>query len=382
MKKNVLIIIEGLYPPLTEVSGVKIIYKYLIEIARNYNLHILTTISRKTIKNWKKWAHKQRTNNMYFHFINTVKYDFHPLVRLSISKIPIYFKAQKIIKKYNISLIHEFSSVPALSIITQNYSRKFNIPVIYTISTVNNSVLGNLKYTFGIKELTLLTISGKTKYQKAQQIFPKYKNKIHFTPFGCENIKSNYKKSFLLKKYNLPNNKKILTYIGPLEKRKGIHILLEALRNISNKFCLLVVTYGKGGLDDKFAKNLQKTKNKLENIEYKIIVGKENIADVFKVTDLFILPSISLQGTLAQPLTLIEALYCKKNIIASDLKENREILKNYRGVKMFKNKNPNDLNRCINQVLSKKFEKFSGNTESLLIDNQVNKIIKLYKKIL
>jgi len=375
--KKILTKIEGLWPPAIETSGVKIIYEYLKKLAEHYEIHILTSITKSTVANYMEWAEQQREYNLHFHFIDTRKYDFHPFFRLFISNFFYVIHACKLIKTFNFSLIHEYSSVPILSLITAYYKLRFKIPAIFTICTINNSFYASLKYAWGIRYLDYFTLAGIELTKKTRLYWPKYNKKIKFTPFGVDTstLKKSFKKEELLKKFNLPKDKIIYTYIGPLEERKGFFTLINAFNKIKNeRIFLLIVTYGPHGVDHKFEIHYKQFQNIIKNKNYKVLMGKQNISEIFQVTDVFILPSTSLKGTLAQPLTLLEAMFFQLPSIVSDLEEHKNIVTdnvtdNVNGF-LFKSGNAEDLKNVIN--------KFSNDNLRLNIQINLPEFIKNY----
>ena len=123
-----------------------------------------------------------------------------------------------------------------------------------------------------------------------------------------KNIHENKK---LRKKLNIRNNSIVISYIGRINKEKGIKSLLNVFSNLLKKnknLTLLLV--GKDEMDIKKIINNKKIIKKI-----KIISHSKNIEKFFQISDIFCLPS-EREGF---GLSLIEASSCQVPIICSDI---------------------------------------------------------------
>ncbi len=133
--------------------------------------------------------------------------------------------------------------------------------------------------------------------------------------------------------FSRPNNNSFATddgsskllFVGRLVERKGVNILLKALKNISirlgDKVNLTIIG------DGPQRKNLEELCKNLgidPQVKFLGNVTKEELIDCYQACDIFILPSISGE---VQPFVLFEAMSLKKPFIATkvggipDLKE-------------------------------------------------------------
>ena len=133
-----------------------------------------------------------------------------------------------------------------------------------------------------------------------------------------ENIK------YLYKKFNIPQNKKIIMYVGNLKPHKNLERLLEAYSKIENKeeTCLVLV----GKAFEKF-NVLEDKERKLEIKEQVIhtgIVTQDELVDLYNLADLFVFPSLY-EGF---GLPVLEALACGTPVICSNTSSMPEIGKN------------------------------------------------------
>ncbi|KIM09150.1 MAG: hypothetical protein KU28_00460 [Sulfurovum sp. PC08-66] len=117
-------------------------------------------------------------------------------------------------------------------------------------------------------------------------------------------------------------NKKVIVSIGRLEKQKNHKLLLESiniLKERNKNFILLVI----GGGSEK--ENLEKFIDNNHLNEYVFLLGHQtNPYKYLKFADIFILPSL-IEGF---GIVLVEALYFKKRIIATNIEAAKEVLEN------------------------------------------------------
>ena len=107
------------------------------------------------------------------------------------------------------------------------------------------------------------------------------------------------------------NGKKIFFIPARLSEVKGIGPFIELVSKTKNKKNISVIIAGEGALLDEL-----RTKAKTLNVEAYFIGAKnqEEVAKLYKCTDIFALPSLSDPN----PLTCVEALWSKKPLLVSD----------------------------------------------------------------
>ena len=124
-----------------------------------------------------------------------------------------------------------------------------------------------------------------------------------------------------------------ILFIGRIVKRKGIHYILEALsllrrKGIKNKFILA----GTGPEEEKF---ISDCKNELgSDFEYAHVVSGTKKTDLFKRSDVFLLPSIFGEGL---PIALLEAMSFGLVPVVTEDGSMKSIIENYQnGIKVKK----------------------------------------------
>jgi len=129
----------------------------------------------------------------------------------------------------------------------------------------------------------------------------------------------------LMREYNL-KNKRIILFVGRLVKYKGIEYLLKAMKTVIPAFksiCLLIV--GDGPLKNKL-EYLSSKMNLKSNIVFTGNVSSRILRNIYRIADLFVLPSIS--NSEGFGIVLIEAMAHAKPVIASNVGGIPHIVKN------------------------------------------------------
>lgn len=140
----------------------------------------------------------------------------------------------------------------------------------------------------------------------------KEKGKIKIIPNGVDKVLYKEIKKNSFKKKNNIKEKKLVLFFGRLNPTKGPEILARAAINITKKRKDIAFIWV--GPDEGKAEEVKKLIKSYKNMQYiGSIRGKEKIAEMYQVADIYVLPSYR-EGL---PLTLFEAMASKLPIIAS-----------------------------------------------------------------
>jgi glycosyltransferase involved in cell wall biosynthesis len=123
----------------------------------------------------------------------------------------------------------------------------------------------------------------------------------------------------------------------------------------------------------------------VENVTFLGIVPHEQIAEIFKIADIYIIPSLY-EGT---PVSLLEAMFNGLPIIGSDTRGINNIIIPERNGMLFETKNTTDLNNKLKHILEN-IEYYRKLGEQAAVDyNQqwhhkkaINEHIKIIREIL
>jgi len=219
------------------------------------------------------------------------------------------------------------------------YKKKTNVPVITQCEggdiicdnglwdkIINKFVLKRsnrvISATYDMKEII------EKKYGTVNTII--IKNGINFSKFNKT------------KKINLNLSRPVITFAARIEENKGLEYLLSAFKkiNIEIKSANLLVL-GEGSL----RKSLEK-KYMDKNIFFKGHINYEEMPEILKSSDLFVLPAIFE----AQGISLLEAMSCGLPIISTKVGGIPELIKKDNGI-LVKPGNVNSLSNAMIKIL-------------------------------
>lgn len=165
--------------------------------------------------------------------------------------------------------------------------------------------------------------NSKTVADMYQKIFFLPERKITIIPNGLEiekyqiSIDTNKKRQEL----NLSEDAIIIGCIGRLEKQKGQRYLIEAFSQIIKQYPSAILLVVGDGFE---RENLELLTKKLHLYNSVKFIGKRNdIAEILQIIDVFVLPSLYEGMSNA----VMEAMASGLPIIATDIPENRELVK-------------------------------------------------------
>lgn len=160
-----------------------------------------------------------------------------------------------------------------------------------------------------------------------ESIFLKnYIDKIEIIPNGIDIKEYDIPKSkYECRKYlNLPTKGKIIIFVGALTKRKGVDVLLKAMKEVANTFPDSYLVFVGDGLMKKNLENMSKTLEIDHIIRFEGFVTGIKKVMLYKSSDILVLPSFS-EGF---GMVLLEACACGIPIVVSDLDAVKIIVKN------------------------------------------------------
>ena len=105
----------------------------------------------------------------------------------------------------------------------------------------------------------------------------------------------------------------VLLFVGRLVERKGLHVLLEAIKLISNQLNCKLVIIGDGPQRNELEK-LSKALEIDSIVSFLGHVSQKELIEAYQSSDIFVLPSISGE---VQPFVLLEAIAFQKPFIAT-----------------------------------------------------------------
>lgn len=181
--------------------------------------------------------------------------------------------------------------------------------------------------------------------------FLKKNCKLEIIPNGIS-IPSEEKYINIKNKYKLPSHQKILLYIGRINEKKGLDILINSYSLVFeriNNLSLLIVGPDNDNYITKLKKLLIKKDPKIsKNIIFDNKIPRTIINSYFSQSDLFVLPS----HTENFGMTVIESIYFGTPTLISKNVDIYNDLKNKKLVKVIKELNPENLSNAIFESLN------------------------------
>ena len=276
----------------------------------------------KEIKKEIKKAEEEKTN-LVIHL-----HEYHNLHGLLISTI---FKKQKIIGQ------HHGGSWPIRHLKQTKSYRPF-LPFFILGQIWENRVLKNINSFYALSQ-------DEINYLKRKKL----NSKIIFQTMGIEDIYFNkLDKNKARKKLNLSPKKKILLYVGRINKEKGVKYLLDAMKKLqdskNSEIELKIIGFGP---QEKEFQGYSKKLN-LRNTEFLGSIFGEKKLVYLSAADALILPS-SKEGA---PVIIMEAMARNLPIVSTNVGGTPLMIKNNKNGIIIKQKSSQDLAKGIKEVLA------------------------------
>ena len=178
-----------------------------------------------------------------------------------------------------------------------------------------------------------------------------YDKDTAYVPNGVNVVESSPSPSSeILGKYNLVKDKYLLM-VSRLVRHKGAHYLIRAFRDLQEKDAafrdLKLVFAGDSAFTDDYVKELKDSAKDDLNIVFVGFQSGRPLEDLFLNSLAVVHPSES-EGL---PIAVLEAMSYGKVVLASDIPENMELIKDY-GFS-FQNKNVSDLTLKLKELLAR-----------------------------
>lgn len=317
-------------------------------------------------------------NKLTFKFINFIL-----LSEIFFSFMKSKNTIDNLAKKWDFDIIHVHGLVPD-GVIAVKCKKRYNKPLVVTLHGEDITKYSKMLFLRSLSKFVLkscdkiICVSKSLKNEiyktnlskKDIEIIPSGYNIKRFKPLDTKKCR---------KILDLPENKKIILFVGHLVERKGIMYLIKALKILSEKnkefLCYIV---GKGALE----KSLKLMTSQLQ-LKNKVIFagqkGPDEIPIWMNACDILVLPSLN-EGL---PNVLSEAMACGKPVVATSVAGTPEIVDSDVGY-LVKSKDVNDLTKKIVLALNKKWKKENlfKRAREFSVTNSVEKILKVYNRLL
>lgn len=263
-----------------------------------------------------EYLEKIKNNNLSYIFCGNCK-----------SKLRQLYLLSDIPRKYNIKAIHSHQyNANYFSSAIKLYNRLWKkIPCVMTCHGWIENNIKDKYYTFWdfftyLFANALICVSKKDINRLNNGI---YKNKKkYYIPNGVFINNEKYNKDQILTKYNLPKDKKIISYVGRLAPEKRVDLIIESAKiTCSKQDNIIYVICGSGEEELKIKSLIEKysLQNKVYMLGY-----VSSIDEIYNITDVLVLASYT-EGT---PRAVLEAMSNKVCVVATNVGGLKEIIDN------------------------------------------------------
>ena len=302
--------------------------------------------------------------------------------------------ARKEVGNFDIIHLHEYRTFQ--NIIVHYYACKYNVPYILQAhgSLPRIGAWPRLKRVydalFGYRSLRDATKVVALSHVEAEQyrVMGVPEEKIAIIPNGID--LSEYvnlpPKGAFKKKFNIPENGKIILYLGRIHKIKGIDILIKAYAYMRNKMNLRDIVLVIAGPDDGYLNEAKRLAQALDVSNHVLFTGplyREDKLAAYVDSEVYVLPS----KYETFPMTILEAYACGKPVVASEVGGLRDLVKDRETGLLFKPGDVKRLAECISCILNdEKMAKEMGLKsrnlveENFAIEKVIEKLEKLYEE--
>lgn len=293
----------------------------------------------------------------------------------TLKNLKTYKKLKNIIKQNNYEIIHCNNFI--CGVLTRFATRKQKSKIIYS---TNNFCFYKgeffIKWIFGYlieKYLSNFTdtiiIGNKEDYVLAKT---KYHAK-HVKLIKAVKIEKNIEKekSYSREKYNLKNEDYIFLNIGELNKNENQIMQLEVMIDITKKYKNAKLIILGSGMQKEYLENIIVKYGLEQNVQ--IIENKDNMLELLNICNCLIETS----QNKGKSVNLLQAMIRKKPILATNIKEYRDLLK---AKNLFEVKDAITLkNKMIKNIKENKNLETYYNIDKYKLEKVEEKITKIYK---
>ncbi len=305
-----------------------------------------------------------------------------------INKIVYFIKFNRIVKIYNPYILYLNNVYCEIEAIVGKLHRKKVIWHIKGWGSKSNFInfFRILIITRCSDEIIVLKDYDKFNILKYVKNKDYYTNKIKVIPEGLdlENFQNNTNLNdddfkFLVK--SKEQGKVIIGMVSSINLNKGIDMFADSAAFFSKNKNLVFVHVGKTAIDNSnYLISILEKNKEIINKSLFFMDYKKNLKLFFDLIDIFLFPSHS-EGF---PISILEAMYFGKPVLASNIEGNLAIIDNNINGILFLDNDLNDLNEKLSKLINdEKLRNLLGNNakkkiiESYLIDKNINLIDEL-----
>jgi len=267
------------------------------------------------------------------------------------------YKMKQLHREEKFDMIHGHSGYPELGLITGIGSKVLCVPSIHTLyCSVQTSDYRILSEKFYLSLINVV-ISLSNNIQASLKKIGVPEGRIRIVPPLIDTTQFNPSVSGADIKRNLNIEKnEILLYIGDLTKERGLHILIEALSGLLEKFPSLKVLIAVNRPIEIYERSRINEKVTALGLNDNVIpLGiVDNMPQIMTASDIFVAPYLSIEGIADYPISLLEAMACGKPVVATKVGGIPEMVINQKNGLLIRPNDPVELVNAIIYMLNNK----------------------------
>ena len=318
-------------------------------------------------------SHEEYDGNYLIKRTRSIPFPFYQNFRISPTP---QREVNRIIKEFRPDVIHIQMSL-MIGYAVRSYALKHHIPLVATNHAMPQNLLENMKLLAPLSRPIAYAMTEYGARFHAAADYVTLPTQAAIDHFGEDRIEAPLEPVSngidlsrftptgpsveIYKKFDLPKNKLIVTYVGRVDAEKHIHILLEAYRAIMNDDNHLLIVGGGTEMDR--LKNLAYRLGIQKQITFTGRVTDEEIVELHKVGDVFCMPS----PAELQCITLLEAMATGKPAVAVEAGAVGELCQNERNGFMCQKDDSEAISIALEKILSDKKLRERFGKESLKI---------------
>jgi glycosyltransferase involved in cell wall biosynthesis len=207
--------------------------------------------------------------------------------------------------------------------------------------------------TIGLKGIKqFIAVSNQTKLDWVKSGFKEEKIDVVHNGTDPEVFKPSNNFSITKKEWDIPKDTKVISYVGRLDREKGLETLIKAFALLmqSGANARLLIAGKPLSMEQEYQKSLEQLSTDLNIEQYVRFLGHiNNTASVYQVSDVSVLPSLW-----SEPFgrTVIESMACGTPVVASRTGGIPEILTGEFQTGLFKPDNETDLSDALSRMMN------------------------------
>ncbi len=320
--------------------------------------------------------YKEVDGNYEIHRTIAVPFPFYQNFRISLNPAR---EVKKIIQEFDPDVIH-IQMLLGIGQATMKYGNKFGIPIVSTNHAMPENLMDNLKLLAPVSRPInyILTEYGARFHAKADIVTMPTQSAIdmfnasekaavpmlavsngidlsRFTPSEAPRE--------LYEKFDLPQDKKIISYIGRLDAEKHLFVLVEAFRNVCQEFDAIHLLIVGSGTDEEHLAKLVYQYHLEDHVTFAGRVSDEDLVDLHKVGTVYVMPS----PAELQSIATLEAMASGQPIVAVDAGALGELCQQDRNGYLCQQDNIEEVTEGIRAIIANDNTRQAFSEESLAI---------------